>query len=226
MPKNDHTFDPASYAPVAERIRLFYAAFPDGRIVSRLVSRTDRDVVFKAAVYRNSKQRRPAATGWAAEREGDGDINLVACLENTETSAIGRALANLGFTASRERPSAEEMMKTTRARARLSLTEKARREISAAVASDPPSLRMVQADGQRRSVSGESLQREADDVVDALTLLRSAERFGLRAARAERIRATLVASTSAPAQRDRWVTLLRHWLEKRRIEAFSDPYLL
>jgi len=74
--------------------------------------------MFKALVYRTMAEPSPAATGWASEREGDGDINLVACLENTETSAIGRALANLGFTASRQRPSAEEMVKASRARVR------------------------------------------------------------------------------------------------------------
>jgi len=114
-------FDPASYAPVAERISLFYEAFPRGRIITEMVSRTERDVVFRALVYRRADDSDPAATGWAAEREGDGEVNAVACLENTETSAIGRALANLGFTASRERPSAEEMAKASRARAALGI---------------------------------------------------------------------------------------------------------
>jgi hypothetical protein len=86
-----------------------------------MVSRTERDVVFRALVYRQADDSDPAATGWAAEREGDGEVNTVACLENTETSAIGRALANLGFTASRERPSAEEMAKASRARAALGI---------------------------------------------------------------------------------------------------------
>lgn len=94
-------FDPARYAPVAERITHFYLAFPKGRIVTDLISRSDREVVFRASVYRASVDVSPAATGWASEREGDGDVNEVACLENTETSAVGRALANLGFTASR-----------------------------------------------------------------------------------------------------------------------------
>src|SRR5690349_19949227 len=119
MGKFGSHFDPDGYAPVAERIRLFYHAHPLGRIETDLVRHSDGQVVFKALVYRNITDEHPAATGWAAEREGDGDINLVACVENTETSAIGRALANLGFTASRERPSAEEMAKASRARMRV-----------------------------------------------------------------------------------------------------------
>ena len=119
--QGDDAFDLASYATVAERISLFYETFPRGRIVTEMVSRTERDVVFRALVYRQAEDRDPSATGWAAEREGDGEINTVACLENTETSAIGRALANLGFAAARERPSAEEMVKASRARVRLGI---------------------------------------------------------------------------------------------------------
>jgi hypothetical protein len=117
MPKAGTSFSATEYALVADRIALFYERFPQGRIITELVSRSEREVTFKASVYRSAEERQPAATGWASEREGDGDVNLVACLENTETSAIGRALANLGFTASRRRPSYEEMVKAERERA-------------------------------------------------------------------------------------------------------------
>src|SRR5919206_4446029 len=109
MAKGDLGFDGGEYAPVAQRITLFYARYPTGRIITKLVSRSGREVIFQALVYRAAHDARPAATGWAAEREGDGEVNAVACVENTETSAIGRALANLGFTAARRRPSREEM---------------------------------------------------------------------------------------------------------------------
>jgi hypothetical protein len=119
MPKTTPDFDPESYAPVAARVELFYERYPTGRILTELVQHNDREIVFRAAVFRAAEDREPAATGWAAERVGDGEVNAVACLENTETSAIGRALANLGFTASRLRPSAEEVAKAIRARSRL-----------------------------------------------------------------------------------------------------------
>lgn len=109
-------FDPADYAPVAERITRFYALHPHGRIVTRARRVTERIVLFEALVYRASADAAPAATGWASETPGDGDINTVACVENTETSAIGRALANLGITAARTRPSREEMAKADRVR--------------------------------------------------------------------------------------------------------------
>lgn len=146
MPKISDDFDPESYAPVAARVELFYQRYPTGRILTELVRHDDREIVFRAAVYRAAEDRDPAATGWAAERVGDGEVNAVACLENTETSAIGRALANLGFTASRLRPSAEEVAKANRARARMG--------------AEP----------------------------DILQLLRTAERAGLSAQRAEALR--------------------------------------
>jgi hypothetical protein len=186
--RGDGALDLASYAPVAERITLFYQAFPRGRIITELVSRTERDVVFRALVYRDANDSEAAATGWAAEREGDGEINTFACLENTETSAIGRALANLGFTASRERPSAEEMAKASRAR----------RGISSAASADGESL------GARSRALMVAEHRPGEWGVDALIadlcgLITRAERSGLRSTRAERWRA-LVKSGLVPRE--------------------------
>ena len=124
MSKTDSIFSPDQYATVAERIELFYSRFPQGRINTELVTREDGEITFKALVYRTANDAFAAATGWASEREGDSDINTVACLENTETSAVGRALANLGFTASSKRPSREEMEKVARLRSSLSLGQK------------------------------------------------------------------------------------------------------
>ena len=187
--RGDGAFDLASYAPVAERITLFYETFPRGRIITELVSRTERDVVFRALVYRDAGDGDAAATGWAAEREGDGEINTVACLENTETSAIGRALANLGFTASRERPSAEEMAKASRARVRVQLHR------------DPPN-------GAAR-----------DPVVaDLCALITRAERSGLRARRAAQWREIVASGALSRDALLRCERRLRLWIHapKRR----------
>src|SRR4051812_5054548 len=121
MSKTDSSFNADQYATVADRIELFYSRFPEGRINTELVERRDGEITFKALVYRTAVETLAAATGWASEREGDGDVNTVACLENTETSAVGRALANLGFTASTKRPSREEMAKAERARRRVTV---------------------------------------------------------------------------------------------------------
>lgn len=158
MPKIDLAFS-EDYAPVADRVRMFYDRYPDGRIVTRLIERTDQGVVFKAAVFRYSSDAGPAATGWAAEREGDGEINTVACLENAETSAVGRALANLGLLASAKRPSREEMEKADRARARLRRSPESRRSSAPALNPD--------------------IQRRADHALEVIALVEQAESLGL-----------------------------------------------
>jgi hypothetical protein len=189
--KSGPDFNPAGYAPVAERIIQFYEAHPGGRIVTELVSRTLGEVVFRASVYRDTTEPGPAATGWAAEREGDGDVNEVACLENTETSAVGRALANLGFTASRLRPSAEEMAKAARARARIGRQRLAVRE-------PVPSA------------------SHAMYLGDLLNLVSSAERLGLRPARAARWREHLHETTYDDRVLVQLERRLRDWIVRHQ----------
>ena len=201
--RSDDAFDPAAYAPVAERITLFYESFPRGRIITELVSRTERDVVFRALVYRQAEDAEPAATGWAAEREGDGEVNAVACLENTETSAIGRALANLGFTASRERPSAEEMAKASRLRLRLGPTRPS--------TPNDPSIRSI-ADARQALPN---VEPKGPLVADLFSLLIRAERVGLRSTRAARWRRLLVEREFAPELLLRCERRLRLWIQGR-----------
>jgi hypothetical protein len=183
-------FDPGRYAPVAERITQFYGAFPGGRIVTELVSRSEHEVVFRASVYRDTGDASPAATGWAAEREGDGDINEVACLENTETSAIGRALANLGFAASRYRPSAEEMAKADRLRARNA------RQGLAVVREAPTS------------------PKQSLYVADLFALISAAERAGMRRVRAASWREQLEHPPADEALLLRLEGRLRSWIAR------------
>ena len=198
MPKHELLFDVGEYAPVADRITLFYARFPTGRITTRLVSRTEREITVQAFVFRSVEEERPSATGLASERIGDGDVNTVACLENTETSAIGRALANLGLTASAQRPSREEMLKAHRERALR--------------VSEPSPRRLTTPGAPAGSVA---LQENADRVMDALDLLAIAQRAGLTPCRARRLRETLMRPTVSEATVDRVERLLRSWVASR-----------
>jgi len=192
VPKHELLFDVGEYAPVADRITLFYARFPTGRIITRLISRTDQEITVQAFVFRSVEDQRPSATGLASERVGDGDVNTVACLENTETSAIGRALANLGLTASAQRPSREEMVKANRERA-FRVAEASPRRLTTTLS--PVSL---------------ALQRSADGVMDALDLLAVAQRAGLTPCRARRLRESLTESSVSRIER-----MLRSWIASR-----------
>jgi hypothetical protein len=199
MPKTSSSFDPSAYATVADRITLFYERYPDGRIETDLISRENGAVTFKALVYRAVAERAPAATGWASEREDDGEINSVACLENTETSAIGRALANLGFTASLKRPSREEMEKTERERRRNA------RPVGVAGGSVPDA----------RLAASTELQVHADAAHDLLDLLQAAEGHGFSHSRAAVIRSRANQVPPLPLGRvSKLEALVRAWLRR------------
>lgn len=114
-------FDPKDYVDVAERIRAFYERYPEGSIQTEMVRLEGDMVVFRATVYRDREDRCPT-TGWAYEREGVGFVNRTSFIENCETSAIGRALANLNFPTSRaatdraaEVPATSEQLEEIRA---------------------------------------------------------------------------------------------------------------
>lgn len=107
-------FNLEDYEPVHERIPKFYEKYPDGRIITELAETADLSTaVFKAILYKNAEEQEKGlslATGWASEIAGNGYVNKTSHLENCETSAIGRALANIGIHGDK-RPSREEMQK-------------------------------------------------------------------------------------------------------------------
>ena len=204
--------DLAAYALVADRITMFYERYPAGRIVTELVSRTEREVTFRASVFRGPDDVGPAATGWASEREGDGQINEVACLENTETSAVGRALANLGFTASSRRPSREEMEKAARQRAWLL----SRPRVAEAV---PVSASPLPAPNPLRShvpLDADPLQRRANAVHDVLGLIERAEAIGFPERRSATLRSAVERPELAPRTLTRLERRIRAWMARHR----------
>lgn len=111
-------FDLDAYAPVQERIGEFYRDFPEGSIRTRLVKMDGPEVVFEARVYRTADEvaGQVYTSGWAREIEGKNPVNRTSHLENCESSAIGRALANLGYSKDAKRPSRSEMLKVHRVR--------------------------------------------------------------------------------------------------------------
>ena len=107
-------FNLDEYEPVESRIFKFYERHTGGRITTELVSGVvdiPTIAVFKAYAYDGDIL---LATGYAMERQDDGYVNKNKHVENCETSAIGRALANMGLSGSK-RPSREEMDAVQRA---------------------------------------------------------------------------------------------------------------
>lgn len=108
-------FDLSQYSTVAERIDAFWAKYPDGRIHTELVHFSPEQVVVKASIFTRFDDEMPTTSDYAEERPDTSPVNRVSFVENCATSAIGRALADLGgeFTGAK-RPSREEMAKVER----------------------------------------------------------------------------------------------------------------
>jgi hypothetical protein len=106
-------FNLDDYEPVASRLDRFLKAHPDARVITDLVHYLSDIAVFKAELWLDGEI---IATGWAEEIRGQGNVNKTSHLENCETGAVGRALANAGLSGSdfTKRPSREEMGKVMR----------------------------------------------------------------------------------------------------------------
>lgn len=106
-------FNLADYEPVEERLARFWKDHPKGRVHTELVngSHAGESVVIVASIYKIASDEHPAATGHAQETPGSNPVNKTSWIENCETSAIGRALANMGYAPKGARPSREEMAK-------------------------------------------------------------------------------------------------------------------
>ena len=109
-------FNLADYETVEVRLEKFIKDYPDFRIATELeVCEKDRYIV-KAYLFKDAQQSTALSTGLAEEKVTDRGVNQTSALENCETSAIGRALANAGYAAKGKRPSREEMNKVVAAK--------------------------------------------------------------------------------------------------------------
>jgi len=104
-------FDLSDYQPVEDRLILFWKDHPDGQIHTKLLDSTASRFIVEASIYRTEADSRPWTTGLAEETVQGRGVNATSALENCETSAIGRALANAGYATKGKRASREEMSK-------------------------------------------------------------------------------------------------------------------
>lgn len=98
------------YAEVNQRIKAFRMVYPDGRILTEMISNESGVCVFRAYVYAfGDGGLLLLGTGHAYEREDSSFINKTSYIENCETSAVGRALGMCGFGIDTSVCSAEEL---------------------------------------------------------------------------------------------------------------------
>jgi hypothetical protein len=107
-------FDLSDYQPVEERLILFWKEHPDGQIHTKLLESQSARFIVEASIYRTEADSRPWTTGLAEETVQGRGVNATSALENCETSAIGRALANAGYATKGKRASREEMQKVSK----------------------------------------------------------------------------------------------------------------
>lgn len=87
------------YAGVNQRVIAFRELFPEGRIITEILSHEPaenggKDILIQANVFDGDKL---IATGLAQENSKSSYINQTSYVENCETSAVGRALGFVGI---------------------------------------------------------------------------------------------------------------------------------
>jgi hypothetical protein len=108
-------FNLEDYETVEERLIKFWKDHPDGQIHTKLLDQSAGRFIVEASIYRTEADNRPWTTGLAEETIQGRGVNATSALENCETSAIGRALANAGYATKGKRASREEMAKVGKA---------------------------------------------------------------------------------------------------------------
>jgi len=104
-------FNLADYEPVEVRLEKFIKDYPAFRISTELEVVEATRYIVKAYLFKDAQDSLAWATGYAEETVTSRGVNQTSALENCETSAIGRALANAGYAPKGKRPSREEMSK-------------------------------------------------------------------------------------------------------------------
>ena len=104
-------FNLADYEPVEVRLEKFIKDYPAFRIATELEVVEATRYIVKAYLFKHASDGVAWATGYAEETVTSRGVNQTSALENCETSAIGRALANAGYAPKGKRPSREEMTK-------------------------------------------------------------------------------------------------------------------
>jgi hypothetical protein len=135
-------FNLEDYETVEERLSKFWKEHPDGRISTTLIEHTLQRFIVQAAIYRTEVDAHPWTTGFAEETVSTRGVNSTSALENCETSAIGRALANANYATKGKRPSREEMAKVNQAQPK-PFTEKLADKITMPVEDDVWTVKAV-----------------------------------------------------------------------------------
>jgi hypothetical protein len=107
-------FNLDDYETCEVRLDKWWKENPDGRVATELISFQNGQYIVQAYLYRTFADSVAYSTGLAEEKISDRGVNSTSALENCETSAIARALANANYAAKGKRASRSEMTKVAR----------------------------------------------------------------------------------------------------------------
>jgi hypothetical protein len=142
-------FNLADYETVEERLVKFWKEYPDGRIDTHIIEASPNRFIVKASIFRTEADAHAWTTGYAEETVSARGVNATSALENCETSAIGRALANANYATKGKRPSREEMSKVaaqsnSEQSSKRPFAEKLAEKITMAAEDDPWTVKAVE----------------------------------------------------------------------------------
>lgn len=134
------SFNLDDYEPVAVRIDRFWEDHPNGRIKTTLeVADPELGLYRMVAKVWKDRNLHPTcdATGWAQETVKALGTMGSSILEVCETSAIGRALANLGYQTKKSGPGGPEIVRPSREEMMAAAASKAAEQRAALAAAAP-----------------------------------------------------------------------------------------
>ena len=97
------------YIEVKDRIEKLYQDYPNASIQTEIIELTDKRVTVKASVYTNPEDPIPTTGHSYMNIPGTTNYTRGSELENAETSAVGRAIALMGYEVKKSIASRDEV---------------------------------------------------------------------------------------------------------------------
>lgn len=161
-------FNPNDYETVAQRLQRFWSdheAAESVTVETRMAhhSQDYAFVLFEANIAIKTDDYERFANGYAYEKAGSGGANNGSHIENCETSAIGRALANLGYGGDK-RTTREEMVAHERKSKQFATPQVASEPVGGEVAPASPPANPTASSGLERWPFGKEKGKHISEV--------------------------------------------------------------